>query len=324
MAIGRISDLNDQAEAALAGLGDEGLLDLFIDGADQEAFEVLVARHGPRVLGVCRRILHRTHDAEDIFQATFLLLARNATKIRKRDCLGPWLCGVAHRLAVRAKAQASHRAVVERERPGAAMAGVPPEDDMDRRDIRRVIHEELERLPERLRQPLLLCYLEGLSNEEAAQYLECPLGTLKTRLAKAREILQGRLARRGVALSAALFVLLLGGTAPAADVPRRLIRSTVAAAMAAARARDGSVALAYEARRCLAPSRGPAPDRFRRLAETGTSPPRRRHPVRMRVPLFALTTLAIGIVATLVLYYTSPQRDGFVSWILGSARWMCH
>jgi RNA polymerase sigma factor (sigma-70 family) len=274
---------------------DDRLLGLYIDRGDEAAFEALVARHAPRVLGVCRQVLRRPHDVEDVFQSTFLLLARNAASILKRESLGHWLHGVAHRQAVRCKVKATRRRAVEGERQGVAMAAEQPDDDIDRRDLRRVIHEEVDRLPERLRRPILLCYLEGLTNDAAARHLGCPSGTLKVRLAKAREILHGRLARRGIALSAALFLLMLPPTAPAADVPRRLVKSTVMAVMAT------------RGRRRIPVVEAPSP---------GLSPG--------RLPLVALATVATGAVATAVLYLSSSDRGGFLTWILGAVRRACH
>src|SRR4051794_706928 len=232
MAIGHLVDprpKGPRGDPGLSGMADERLLGLYIDRGDEAAFEALVARHAPRVLGVCRQVLRRPHDVEDVFQSTFLLLARNAARIRKRASLGHWLHGVAHRQAVRLKMKANRRGAAEEESRGIAMAARQPDDEIDRRDLRRVVHEEIDRLPEKLRQPILLCYLGGLTNEDAARHVGCPLATLKVRLARAREILHGRLARRGIALSAALFLLIVPRTSPAAVVPRRLVKLTVKA-----------------------------------------------------------------------------------------------
>ena len=285
-----------RAAPGLSRMDDDRLLGLFIDRGDEAAFEVLVARHAPRVLGVCRQVLRRPHDVEDVFQSTFLVLARDAAKIRKRASLGHWLHGVAHRLAVRSKCRASRRGVVEGERQGVAMAAQQP-DDFDLRDVRRVVHEEIDRLPEKLRRPILLCYLEGLAYDKAARHLGCPPATLKDRLSRARAILHGRLARRGVALSAALIALILPGTgtALAAYVPRRLVRSTVVAVMAAER-RQGP------------PAVGPG------------TPPRSNLPLA----LVACAALASGALATAVLYLSTPERMGFCTWFLGAVRRACH
>lgn len=307
MASGRVVDARPKEprdEPGLFRMADDRLLAMFIDRADEAAFEVLVARHAPRVLGVCRQVLRRPDDVEDVFQSTFLLLARNAAKIRKPASLGHWLHGVAHRLAVRSKVKSSRRSAVEMERQGVAMAAQRSDDDIDRRDLRRVVHEEIDRLPERLRQPILLCYLEGLTNEDAARHLGCPSGTLKVRLAKAREILHGRLARRGIALSAALFLLVVPQTSMASDVPRRLIKSTVAAVMAV----DG--------RRRLFAAGVPSSKAF------GTSAFK---PWSLPVPLVALAAVASGVFATAALYFVSaPDGGGFLVWILGAVRRACH
>ena len=186
----------------LVGMAEGQLLERFSSRRDEAAFELIVARHGPMVLGVCRRVLSDPHDVEDAFQATFLVLVRKAHSLRRRDLLGNWLYGVAHRVAVRARANAARRRT--RERSGAeAAAGKPPRDG-DWRDLRPVLDEEIARLPEKYRAPVVLCFLEGQTHEEAARQLRWPLGTVKSRLARARARLQGRLTRRGLAPSAGL------------------------------------------------------------------------------------------------------------------------
>jgi RNA polymerase sigma factor (sigma-70 family) len=221
------------------GPGDDQLLGAYLARGDQGAFEMIVARHGARVLRVCRQVLGRSPEVDDVFQATFLLLATRAATIRDRAALGAWLHGVAHRMAVRSKARSARRAA--RERQAGPATSVPEPDDPDLPYIRRVLHAEVDRLPEQFRRPILLCYLEGRTNEEAARLLGCPSGTLKTRLARGREILRGRLARRGIALTAALLLLLLPGAAKAEAVPPWLIATTTEAAMRRARGtrRDG-------------------------------------------------------------------------------------
>ena len=206
-------------------LADDQLLEAYVARRDEDAFETMVVRHGPRVLSVCRQVLGRSTEVEDIFQGTFLLLATKAGSIRDRGALGPWLCGVAHRLAVRSKVRAARR--LAQERQTIPMSALPKEDNLDLPELRLVLHAEVDRLPDRFRNPVLLCYLEGRTNEEAARLLGCPSGTLKDRLAKGREILRGRLARRGIALTAAFLLLLLPGTASAEDVPPWLVAATV-------------------------------------------------------------------------------------------------
>ena len=204
---------------------DTKLLGAFLGRHDVEAFEALVRRHGPLVLRVCRDVLNDPDDAEDAFQATFLVLVRRADTIRDPDSIGRWLHGVANRVALRARADARRRQV--RERRGVEVAAMAPDhvDEAALRELRPVLHTELDRLPKKLRDPLVLCYLEELSYEQAARRLRLPLGTLKARLGRGRELLRSRLTRRGVAVSMLLLLALLGERAGA--VPPALIASTV-------------------------------------------------------------------------------------------------
>jgi RNA polymerase sigma factor (sigma-70 family) len=211
-----------------AGLTDGELLGRFLARREEPAFAVLVRRHGPTVLGVCRRILHHPQDAEDAFKATFLVLVRSAASIRKRPSVGSWLYGVARRVAVRARGDRARRRQVEEGAPARAPAGVP--DEAAGREFRSVLDEEVRRLPERCRLPFVLCYLEGKTNAEAARLLGCPKGTVLSRLAHARDLLRGRLERRGLGLSAALTGLGAEG-ANAAAVPARLVTATTRAAL---------------------------------------------------------------------------------------------
>jgi RNA polymerase sigma factor (sigma-70 family) len=195
------------------------LLRRFVDSGDADAFAALVRRHGPLVWGVCRRVLRRRHDAEDAFQATFLLLARFAGSIRRGTSLRSWLYGVALRAAVRVRSRVERRC----ELPETDQLARPedPADAAARAEQTAVLDEEIRRLPEHYRLPLVLCYLLGRTNDEAAGELGCPRGTIAVRLARAREQLRRRLARRGLGPLAALPVL------PAADVlPARLVSST--------------------------------------------------------------------------------------------------
>lgn len=220
-----IRPLQARGGGALDRRTDSQLLEAYLAQGDECAFEAIVVRHGPRVLSTCRQVLGRSTEVEDTFQSTFLLLATKAGSIRNRDFLGPWLCGVAHRKAVRSKVQATQR--LARERRAIPVTVSPREDDLDLQHIRRALHDEVDRLPDRIRRPILLCYLEGRTNEEAARLIGCPLGTLKDRLIKGRDMLRGRLARRGIALTVALMLLLLPGAASAEDVPPWLIAATV-------------------------------------------------------------------------------------------------
>lgn len=211
------------------GMSDEELLQRFLqsgDGLAQEAFAALMRRHGPMVLGVCRHILGRHQDAEDAFQATFLVLARKAGSIRARNVLGRWLYEVAYRTAVRARVSAMRRQAHERQ--GAQMTVVATEDQGNAwEELRPVLHEELRRLPEKYRTPVVLCYLEGKTNEEAAKLLQWPVGTVKGRLSRARDMLRSRLDRRGVSLSLALLIFALSKNKGFAEtVPEDLVFET--------------------------------------------------------------------------------------------------
>ena len=210
-----------------AGAGDAPdaeLLGRFARG-DEAAFAALLRRHGPMVFGVCTRVLGNTADAEDAFQATFLVLVRRAAAVGRPGLLANWLYGVARRTALKAKTSAARRRRHEgRAAEAAARATAAPGDD-----LRPVLDEELERLPARYRLPLVLCYLEGRTHEEAAQALDCPRETVTTRLVRARERLRGRLARRGVSLSVAGLAAVAG---PAAATPPAALAEAIARAAA--------------------------------------------------------------------------------------------
>src|SRR5207248_2259038 len=177
---------------APAEVSDRELLTRFAVRREEAAFATLVQRHGPLVLGVCRRLLRREQDAEDVFQATFLVLARKAGSVRWRDSVAPWLHAVAHRLALKARAEAVRRRRHERQaaeaRP-AADAG-----DLSWREAAAILEEELGRLPERYRAPLLMCCWEGKARDEAARLLGWTVGAVKGRLERGRELLRKRLA----------------------------------------------------------------------------------------------------------------------------------
>ncbi len=185
-------------QGTVAGLDDDKLLKQFVVERDEVAFAALVARHGRMVLGVCRRILHDEHDVEDAFQATFLVLVSRAKAIRNGGLLGHWIFGVAHRVAVRARANAARRYVHEQTLTAAQSGVESPSREGERSELRGVLDEELARLPELLRVPLVLCYLEGLTHEEAAERLRWPVGTVRSRLARGRDKLRRRLTRRGL------------------------------------------------------------------------------------------------------------------------------
>lgn len=209
-----------------AGLAERQLLDRFVARGDGVAFEAIIARHGPTVLRVCRQLLRDPNDVDDAFQATFLVLVRNAGTIRHRDALGGWLYGVAHRVAVRARQQ-TRRAPQLR---GDAQTTDDPHS-LERSELREAIHQELNRLPEKYRVPLVVCYLEGLSHAEAAERLRWPVGTVRGRMARGRELLRRRLTRRGVTLSAAAVGWLAAAEASATPVPESLVESTMRSAV---------------------------------------------------------------------------------------------
>jgi RNA polymerase sigma factor (sigma-70 family) len=197
-------------------LSDRALLERFLGEHDAAAFEALVRRHGPTVLGVCRRVLHNAHDAEDAFQATFLVLVRKGRSIVRREAVGSFLYGVAYRVALKARAGALRRRHHENQAALRTEGQTGPEES---NDLRPVLDEELNRLPDKYRRPIVLCYFEGKTYQEAARLLGWPAGTAATRLARARELLRARLARRGLALSAVVLAAWLAeGAAPAADV----------------------------------------------------------------------------------------------------------
>src|SRR5690348_10436396 len=185
------------AGGILSGLPDRQLLDLFIERRDAAAFEILVARHGPMVLSVCRGILRDPADAEDAFQATFLVLVKKAGTIRGPHALGGWLHRVAHRVAVEANRAAARRRAGEREmRLMAAATAASGPALIDR--LVSALHEEIARLPEKHRLAVVLCDLEGLTHAQAADALSWSERTLRRRLAEARERLKARLTGRGL------------------------------------------------------------------------------------------------------------------------------
>jgi RNA polymerase sigma factor (sigma-70 family) len=224
-----------------AGFSDGELLERFRgcrDEGGERAFESLVTRHGPMVLAICRNMLEDPSDVHDAFQAVFLVLARRAGAIRKTQSVGSWLYGVTVRVAARARATAIHRRTRERRilaaASAAALAGGSPEatpdDSAAQDDGAAVVHEEVVRLPERYRTPIVLCYFEGLTHDEAAARLSWPVGTVRSRLARARDQLRRRLTRRGVTAPCTIGPLaawLIAGQSPA--TASAAIRATAAA-----------------------------------------------------------------------------------------------
>jgi RNA polymerase sigma factor (sigma-70 family) len=220
-----------------AALPDRELLRSFLEQKDEAAFAALVARHGATVLDVCRAVLRDGPDAEDAFQATFLVLARRASSVRRPESLAGWLHGVAYRLAKKAQVAGARRRAVEARAPAAD--SVAAADALPWGEVREALHAELARLPERLRAPLVLCYLEGLTRDEAARRLGVRPSTVKGRLQQSRERLRRRLGRRGFGPAAVLGAAVLGGRATG-KVPPAL----AAAATRAALRTDGSGAAA--------------------------------------------------------------------------------
>jgi len=210
---------------AVASRTDRELLRAFAEQADESAFAELVERHGPLVLGVCRRVLADHPDADDAFQATFLVLAKKAGSVRRPERLGNWLYGVALRCARRVRP-----ARREREQPMSDLPA-PASRDADWSDVRPVLDEEIGRLPEKLRAALVMCELQGVDRPAAASRLQIPEGTLSSRLSRAKDALRRRLVKRGIMLSAAGVALVLGQAAATAAVPPALTAAAVLASV---------------------------------------------------------------------------------------------
>jgi RNA polymerase sigma factor (sigma-70 family) len=208
-------------------LTDGQLLECFVSRREPAALEALVRRHGPMVWGVCRRILHNHHDAEDAFQATFLVLVRKAASIYPRAKVGNWLYGVALQTARKGRATSAKRLAREK-----ALTETPeptaPEPDLWT-DLQPLLDQEISRLPARYRTAFVLCELEGKTVKETAQQLGCPEGTVASRLARARAQLAQRLARHGLAVSAGSLGAVLSHKAASAAVPPALLTATIKA-----------------------------------------------------------------------------------------------
>lgn len=208
----------------VGGFSDGQHLGRFAARRDEAAFETLIRRHGPMVWGVCRRILRDHHDAEDAFQATFLVLARKAPSIADRELVANWLYAVAYKSAMRARAMASKRRA--RERQVAVLPEPEPGVEERRDDLLSQLDQELSRLPDKYRVPIVLCELEGKTHREAAEQLKWPIGTVSGRLSRARAILARRLSRPGMNLSVGSLAVLLTREAVSAGMPARLMDST--------------------------------------------------------------------------------------------------
>jgi RNA polymerase sigma factor (sigma-70 family) len=215
---------------------DQALLARFAEHHEEAVFERLMERHGPMVLGVCRRLLSHEQDAEDVFQATFLVLARKAKSIRRRGSLGSWLYGVAYRLALKLRASAARRQARERQASQMIATQISGQESGARAqesgwaDLRPILDEELHRLPNKYRAPLILCYLEGKTNVEAGRLLGWPAGSMSKRLARGRDLLRTRLTNRGLAFSSAGLAALLAENAQA-HIPAALWQSSLKAAV---------------------------------------------------------------------------------------------
>jgi RNA polymerase sigma factor (sigma-70 family) len=210
-----------------AGLTDGQLLGCFIEHRDEAAFAALLRRHGSMVWSVCRRLLNQ-HDAEDAFQATFLVLVRKAATIVPRESVANWLYGVAHQTALQARRTAARRRAREKQ-----VAEIPEpvvvEQDLWR-DLQPLLDQELSRLPDVYREVIVLCDLEGKTRKEAARQLGLPEGTVGSRLARARAMVAKRLARHGLSVSGGALAAVLSQNVASAGVPTSVVSSTIKAA----------------------------------------------------------------------------------------------
>ncbi len=237
MADGRLSlflrHLRRRSGGDVSEASDGQLLEQFALRHEEGAFAALMGRHGPMVLSVCQRVLPNAADVEDAFQATFLLLVRKAGSIRSQSSVAGWLYRVAYHAAIRTKADAARRHA--REQRVEDRPPVPPSAEAAWRELHEVLDEELDRLPEKYRAPILLCYVEGKTHEEAAQQLGWPPGTVKGRLARARDLLRARLTARGLGPVAGSFATVLAVTIPVHAVPVPLAAATTRTALLAAK-----------------------------------------------------------------------------------------
>jgi RNA polymerase sigma-70 factor (ECF subfamily) len=213
---------------SLGELSDGQLLHRFVERREEAVFEAIVGRHGPMVWGVCRRVLHDHHDAEDAFQATFLILARKAASIMIREKLGNWRYGVAYQTARKARAMRAKRRAREGQVSDMPEPMVVPDELRD--ELAESLDRELSRRPEKYRIPIVLCDLEGMGHGEAARQLGWPIGAVSSRLSRARSMLARRLARRGLSLSVGSLAVLLAREPASASMPSLLICPTARAA----------------------------------------------------------------------------------------------
>lgn len=215
---------------ALKKLKDEELLVRFFKTNDEGAFAVLVSRYGSLVYGICKRILSNVSDADDAFQATFLVLVKKGAKLQQPGRLANWLYGVAFRTAKNVKSKRAQRSRVERE-AGAMPAKSDKSElsDMNYEQLWEVLDQEISQLPPKYALPLVLCYLEGKTNAEAATQLGWPEGSMSRRLSRAKDLLRSRMAKRGMAMTAVLLAAAVFSRPASACVPAKLVASTVEA-----------------------------------------------------------------------------------------------
>jgi RNA polymerase sigma factor (sigma-70 family) len=274
---------------SFSGLTDGELLARFVSREEQSAelaFTAIVERHAAKVLHICRAVVRNEHDAEDAFQATFLVLAAKAGKLQARESLGPWLFAVARRVAAGARARALGREARER-RAAGDRAKRPHPDPIDD-DVSAVLYEEIDRLPERYRLPLVLCDLESQSHQEAARRLGWPLGTVKSRQARGRQRLRARLTRRGVSGTLGGLGAACAARSARAAVPASLIEST--ARTAADFITSGATGRVVSAS----------------VSTLVTNTLRAMIMLRMSTVMGVLLTVSVGLVAT-VLAQTTPK-----------------
>lgn len=215
-------------EGAVGLLSDAQLLDRFVERREGSAFEAIVERYGPLVWGVCGRVLRDHHDAEDAFQATFLVLARKAASVMPREKLGNWLYGVAFQTAMKARATMAKRRLRERPACGMTEPEAVPEDRPE--ELLSRLDREVTRLPDKYRKPIVLCELQGKTHRQAAELLGWPVGTVSGRLSRARALLASRLSRPGTPLTVGALGVLLAHDVAWAGVPPELVSSTARAA----------------------------------------------------------------------------------------------
>jgi RNA polymerase sigma factor (sigma-70 family) len=272
------------------GLTDGQLLERFRAHRDETAVEVLVRRYGPLVLGVCRRVLHNADAAEDAFQATFLVLVRKAPSLICYQPLGGWLYRVAYRLALRARANEARRRQCEAQ--AARIRPTTEDQAASPSDLAVAIEEELDRLPQRHRDPLVLCYFEGKTNEQAAQILGCPLGSMSARLAQARERLRACLARRGFVAGSVGVAAALTAAGAKAAVPLPLLANTVRAAVWFASEEAGSAS--FVSNQAVALARGACHAMFVN---------------KLKIAVVVLLAVAMLGTGTTLLLKAAPQAD---------------